>query len=160
MAESNSGSRWTRRELLSATALGVAAAGLNAGLPSLARATPEAVAQRIARLTGGKEPQASNLITLDLPEVASDGRVVPVTVTVASPMTPQDYVKSVHVLAEYNPFPGVVSFGFTPRSGRASASTRMRLATTQNVVAVAELSDGSVLRTDKDITVLVGGCGG
>ena len=73
-------------------------------------------------------------------------------------MTESDYVKQVHVLSERNPFPRIVTFHFTPRSGRAFAITRIRLAMSQNMIVVAELSDGSVLTTSKWIEVTLNGC--
>jgi sulfur-oxidizing protein SoxY len=86
--------------------------------------------------------------------------VVPVNVEVESPMTDADYVKSVHVFAEGNPLPGVVSYKFTPASGKASASTRMRLAETQNIVCIAEMSTGKLHMAKANVKVTIGGCGG
>ncbi len=99
-------------------------------------------------------------ISLELPQIAENGNTVPITIEIDSPMTESDYVKAVHVYAEKNPFPRVASFFFTPRSGKARASTRMRLAKTQNVVAVAEMSDGSVYMAKTEVKVTIGGCGG
>ena len=79
-----------------------------------------------------------------MPEIAENGNTVPATISVDNPMTPQNYVKSVHVVADDNPNPDVMSVYFTPACGKAEVSTRMRLAKTQNVIAYAELSDGSV----------------
>lgn len=159
MYDSDQNRRWSRRDVLSAATLGLAAAA-GLGLAGPARATPKDAAARIKDLVGGKQAEGSSLIDLDLPEIAENGNTVPVSVSVDSPMTADDYVKAVHVVAEKNPRPGVATFRFTPMSGRASASTRMRLAETQNVVAVAELSDGSVIRTTKEVKVTIGGCGG
>ena len=75
-------------------------------------------------------------------------------------MTDKDYVKSVHVFADGNPLPGVVSYRFTPSSGKAAASTRMRLAQTQNIIAIAEMSNGNLHSTKSNIKVTIGGCGG
>ena len=85
---------------------------------------------------------------------------MPITVEIDSPMSDADFVKSVHIFAEGNPLPDVASVHFTPRSGVARASTRMRLAGTQNVVAVTEMSDGRVLGTKAEVKVTIGGCGG
>jgi sulfur-oxidizing protein SoxY len=75
-------------------------------------------------------------------------------------MTDADYVKAVHIVSTGNPQPAVATFHFTPQSGKASAASRMRLARTQDVLALAELSDGKVLQTRKTVKVTIGGCGG
>jgi sulfur-oxidizing protein SoxY len=75
-------------------------------------------------------------------------------------MTDKDYVKAVHLFADGNPRPEVVSFRFSPVNGKAEASTRMRLAKTQNVVAVAKMADGTVSTDKKMVKVTIGGCGG
>jgi len=99
-------------------------------------------------------------IGLELPQIAENGNTVPIAFEVDSPMTEGDYVKSVHIFADKNPLPNVATFHFTPRSGKARASTRMRLAKTQNIVAVAEMSDGSVYMAKTEVKVTIGGCGG
>ncbi len=99
-------------------------------------------------------------ISLELPQIAENGNTVPIAFEIDSPMTESDYVKVVHIFAEQNPLPEVASFYFTPRSGKARASTRMRLLKTQYVVAVAEMSDGSVYMASTEIKVTIGGCGG
>ena len=137
---------------------GLAAAGLTL-LPRAASADAAAVDEAIKGLIGGKTPQAGR-ITLDLPQIAENGNTVPITVEVDSPMTGQDYCKAVHIFADKNPLPGVASINFTPACGKAKASTRMRLAKTQNVVAVAEMSDGSVYTAKAEVKVTIGGCGG
>ena len=86
--------------------------------------------------------------------------MVPVNVEVESPMTEQDYVKAVHVFADGNPLPGIVSYKFTPACGKAAASTRMRLAQTQNIICIAEMSNGSLYMTKSNVKVTIGGCGG
>jgi sulfur-oxidizing protein SoxY len=85
---------------------------------------------------------------------------VPIEVSVASPMTEADHIKAIHVFADGNPQAEVVSFHFTPACGRAAASTRIRLAKTQNVTALAETSDGSLYRTSREVRVTIGGCTG
>lgn len=99
-------------------------------------------------------------ISLDLPEIAENGNTVPLTVEVESPMTEDGYVKTVHIFAEGNPLPDVVKVSFTPRSGEAVASTRIRLAKTQKIHAIAEMSDGSVFSAVREVKVTIGGCGG
>jgi sulfur-oxidizing protein SoxY len=113
----------------------------------------------IAKFTGGKKP-VDGKIKLDLPEIAENGNTVPMTVSVESPMTEQSYVSDVLVVADGNPRAGVVTFHFTPASGVAEANTRIRLAQTQNVVAVAKMSDGSFFTASKQVKVTIGGCGG
>ena len=85
---------------------------------------------------------------------------MPISVSVDSPMTDDSYVESVMILAEGNPNPDVATFHFTPASGVARASTRMRLAKTQNVIAVAKMNDGSVFTDTRNVKVTIGGCGG
>jgi sulfur-oxidizing protein SoxY len=147
-----------RQALIVVGAGGLAAAGLTL-LPQAALADAAAVDAAIKKLIGGKTPQAGR-VTLDLPQIAENGNTVPITVEVDSPMTEQDYCKAVHLFADKNPRPDVASFNFTPACGKAKASTRMRLAKTQNVVAVAEMSDGSVYMAKAEVKVTIGGCGG
>jgi sulfur-oxidizing protein SoxY len=113
----------------------------------------------IRRFTGGRQP-AEGKVKLDLPDIAENGSLVPMTVSVDSPMTVASYVKDVLVVADGNPRGGVVTFHFTPDSGVAEATTRIRLAETQNVIAVAKMSDGSLHVERKQVKVTIGGCGG
>ncbi len=146
----------TRRDAMTLAAI----AGLTAILaPRMAFADEKAVAAEITKLYGDKKLD-SGKIKLDVPEIAENGLVVPVNVEIESPMTDADYVKTVHVFADGNPLPGVVTYRFTPACGKASASTRMRLAQTQNIVCVAEMSNGSLYTTKSNIKVTIGGCGG
>jgi len=146
----------TRRETLALAAI----AGLAAFLaPKMLLADEAAVAAEIKKLYGDKKLE-SGKIKLDVPEIAENGLVVPINVEVESPMTEQDYVKAVHVFADGNPLPGVVSYKFTPACGKASASTRMRLAQTQNIVCIAEMSNGKLHMAKANIKVTIGGCGG
>lgn len=146
-----------RRKLLGGT-VGVAVAGLLGGT-SVANAAPEDVAAAIKELAGGAEVTTGK-ITLKAPEIAENGNSVPISVSVDSPMTDDDYVESIVVLAEGNPLPGVATFNFSPASGEALASTRMRLAQTQNVVAIAKMSNGDVYSDTRNVKVTIGGCGG
>ncbi len=127
---------------------------------SIARADQKLVDEAMMKLIGDRKPGEGTMITIDLPEIAENGNTVPMKFEIASPMTPDNYVKSVHLFADGNPRPEVASFHFTPASGKAAASTRMRLAKTQNVVAVAEMSDGKVYMAKKEVKVTIGGCGG
>ncbi|MBB4265706.1 thiosulfate oxidation carrier protein SoxY [Roseospira visakhapatnamensis] len=99
-------------------------------------------------------------VELDLPEIAENGNTVPVTVTVDAPMTADSYVKTVMVMADGNPQAEVARFNFTPACGTASASTRMRLAGTQTIIAAAQMNDGSTMVGRKLVKVTIGGCGG
>lgn len=146
----------TRRSTLTAGALAVFASLLGS---RLAFADEKAVMAEIKKLYGDK-PMAEGKIKLDVPEIAENGLVVPVNVEVESPMTEADYVKAVHIYADGNPQPGIVSYSFTPACGKASAATRMRLAQTQNIVCVAEMSNGSLHMAKANVKVTIGGCGG
>lgn len=148
----------TRRALLAGTASLTAMGGL-ALLARPAFATAEATDAAIAAFAGGKMPE-SGRITLTAPEIAENGNSVPVTVEVDSPMSAGDYVASVTILADGNPNPEVATFHFTPLSGTAAATTRIRLAKTQNVIAIAKMSDGSTFSDRKEVKVTIGGCGG
>lgn len=109
-------------------------------------------------LTGGRLPEASDRIRLTLPRTFKRGDAVPLTVEVEGPMTTADYVRHVHLLADANPLPEIASFHFTPHSGRARVVTRIRLAKTQDVVAVAEMGNGSVLMAMAPVEVETDGC--
>ncbi len=158
MTRKISTARVTRRHVLVLTGAAAAVAGTGF-LPSIAAADKAALDAAIKKTIGDANVQ-SGRITLDLPQIAENGNTVPIGVEVDSPMTANDYVKSVHIFAEGNPNPQVASLHFTPASGAAKASTRMRLLKTQNVVAVAEMSDGSVYRETVEVKVTIGGCGG
>jgi sulfur-oxidizing protein SoxY len=146
----------TRRETLALAAIASLAALL---APKMALADEPAVAAQIKKLYGDKKFDEGK-IKLDVPEIAENGLVVPVNVEVESPMTDQDYVKAVHVFADGNPAPGVVSYRFTPACGKAAASTRVRLAQTENIICIAEMSNGSLYMAKANVKVTIGGCGG
>ncbi len=146
----------TRREALGLTA--GAAAFLTVG-SKFAFATTAETEEAIKAFTGGTMP-GTGKITLDAPEIAENGNTVPVAVSVESPMTADNYVASVIILAEDNPSPAVATFHFSAMSGEAAAKTRIRLAKTQNVVAVAKMSDGTTYMDKKEVKVTIGGCGG
>jgi sulfur-oxidizing protein SoxY len=116
-------------------------------------------AKWIEKFTGGKEA-VKGKISLDLPEIAENGNTVPLSLTIESPMTAESHVREVMILADGNPNAGVATLMFTPLSGKAEASIRIRLATTQNVVAIAKMSDGAVFTEQKTVKVTIGGCGG
>lgn len=150
--------RTSRREFLK-TAGGVAA-GLGLGsvvAVTPARATPAEMQAAIrtvvgsARITPGK-------VELDLPPLIENGNAVPLTVTVDSPMTEAQHVRAVHVFTEKNPQPNVASFRLGPRAGRAKIATRVRLADSQNVIAICELSDGTFWSDTASIVVTLAAC--
>ena len=148
-----------RRSLLVAIgAGGLAVVGMTL-VPRAVLADTAAMKEAMKARVGDAVAQAGR-ISLELPQIAENGNTVPIAIEVDSPMTEQDYVKAVHVFAEQNPLPNVATFRFTPRSGRARAATRMRLLKTQNVVALAEMSDGSVYMASTEVKVTIGGCGG
>ncbi len=140
---------------------GGAAAVAVIGLPvRLAQATPEEAMAKVKEFAGGAEPQEGGKLTLNTPEIAENGNSVPVGVSVDSAMEGDDMVQEVMILAAGNPNPDVVTFKFSPLSGEATAETRMRLAKTQNVIAVAKMANGDVYMAKAPVKVTIGGCGG
>jgi sulfur-oxidizing protein SoxY len=148
-----------RRDVLKAAGLGVVAVAASGLLTTEAFASPGKAKALLKKLTGGAKMK-SGRVSLKLPEIAENGRTVPISVKVDSPMSSSDYVKAIHVVSEGNPNPEVITFNLTSSSGKADISTRIRLGKTQNVVAVAMMSDGSVYMAKKKIKVTIGGCGG
>ena len=151
--------RWvrplTRRQVLATTG-GVALWSI-ASRAQPVRADTNSVQDAIIERVGNKSLQEGR-ITLKIAPIVENGNTVPVSFSVDSPMTPDDYVTAVHVFAEANPWPNVATFHFTTRSGKARAATRIRLASTQHVIAVAEMSDGSAYITKTHVKVTLGGC--
>ncbi len=146
----------TRRTMVARSAASAAllASGIAIGDERIDRARTA-----IEKLTGERVSEDGG-ITLKTPSIAENGNTVPVSVAVDAPFTADHYGKAIHLFAEENPAPEVASFFFTSASGKASASTRIRLAKTQRVIAIAELSDGRILRTANEVKVTIGGCGG
>lgn len=140
----------TRRTALAAIASAIVA--------RQALATPDQTREWLASQAKGT-PQPGK-VTLKAPEIAENGNAVPVTVSVESEMSEKSYVKALYVAADGNPAPGVVTWEFTPMSGKAEVSFRTRLAQTQKLVAVAEMNDGSLFMASHEIKVTIGGCGG
>ncbi len=108
----------------------------------------------------GDAKPADGKIAMELPDIAENGNTVPYALTVESPMTEADFVKTIHILATANPQAGIASYSFTPASGRAFVAGRMRLARSQDIVTVAELSNGKFLLGRRSVKVTIGGCGG
>jgi len=148
-----------RRDVLALAGTGVVAVAGIGLFSGKAMADSAAVAKAMMKNVGDKKAK-SGRVTLELPQIAENGNTVPIAVEVASPMTSKDYVKALHIYAEGNPSPDVASFRFTPESGKARVSTRMRMIRSQNIVAVAEMSDGSGYIGKKAVKVTIGGCGG
>lgn len=141
----------TRRDVL---IVGAAAIVLR---PAAAMATPEQRDAAILRFSGGKEIRDGR-VSVDLPALVENGNSAPLTVSVESPMTAADHVRRIAVFNEANPQPNVIEAKLGPRAGQARLSTRIRLANSQRIVAVAELSDGSFWRGGADVIVTLAAC--
>jgi sulfur-oxidizing protein SoxY len=122
-----------------------------------ARATPEEMKEAIAKVIGEARLNEGR-VTLDIPPLVENGNTVPCSVSVESPMTAADHVKAIHVFNERNPQPNVISVQLGPRAGRAAFATRIRLADTQNVIAIAQMSDGSFWSTSVEVVITLGAC--
>jgi len=116
--------------------------------------------EELVRSIVGDAKPIEGKVNLDLPEIAENGNTVPFGVSVESPMTDSDYVKAIHIVSTGNPRPEVATFLLTPQSGKAAVSSRMRLGKTQDVLAVAETSDGKFYMGKRTVKVTIGGCGG
>lgn len=136
-------------------------------LPVAALATPrEASAQSaavesyeaaLAAIIGGRTPIEDG-IAIDMAPLSENGNSVDIAVKVASPTTLEDHVTAIHILAEKNPYPRVARFSLTPRAGRAEVATRIRLATTQTILVLAETSQGKIHRAGQEVIVILGAC--
>jgi sulfur-oxidizing protein SoxY len=148
----------TRRHVL--VGGGSLAAGfVLASMPDVepAGATPAAM-QAAIREVVGQATVRQGKVALDVPPLVENGNTVPMTVAVESPMTRGDHVKAIHVFNEKNPQPRVISVHLGPRAGRASVSTRIRLADTQRITAIAQMSDGSFWSATIDVVVTLAAC--
>jgi sulfur-oxidizing protein SoxY len=148
----------TRRQFLAA------AGGLVAGsavAPLLvvrpAAATPASMAAAIREVIGEANVREGK-VKVDLPPIVENGNTVSLTVSVDSPMTEADHVKSIHIFNEKNPQPNIANFHLGPRAGKASVATRIRLADSQQVVAIAQLSDGSFWSGSVEVIVTIAAC--
>lgn len=164
----------SRRTLLGTLGVvGAAAAtgALTAGVPRTAVAQAPAAAARfgqqesvqdaLKRLFGTRPiKDGSGIIKLDIPLIAENGAVVPVTVEAQSPMTPQNHVKHIYVIAEKNRIPVVTHVALAPEAGQAFMGANIRLGETGDVRAIIEQSDGTLLAVKREVKVTVGGCGG
>ena len=146
----------SRRDMLKAgETLTLGSVGLAIARPS--QAMPATMKEAIAEVTGLAEIKRGR-VKLDIPPLVENGNTVPCTVSVESPMTAEDHVKAIHVFSEKNPQPNVISVHLGPRAGRAVVSTRIRLADTQTVMAIAEMSDGSFWSDRLDVLITLGAC--
>lgn len=125
--------------------------------PLAAWSIPEAVQQAIRERIGERQPQPGGML-LTLPKIAETGNSVPLTITVDSPMTPEHHVLRIHIFVPGNPLPVAATYHLGVRAGRAEISTRIRLARTQRVLALAEMHDGSVRSDAASIVVTLGAC--
>jgi sulfur-oxidizing protein SoxY len=139
-----------RHCLTTLAALPLAAAGS-------ARATPASLQAAIDAYTGGVAPRDGR-VTLTIAELVENGNAVPVSVSVNSAMSGGDAVRSIALFTEQNPQPEVAVFHLSPRAGRARVDTRLRLATSQRVLALALLADGSCWRAETQVIVTLAAC--
>jgi sulfur-oxidizing protein SoxY len=152
MSKPSQGMSPTRREILWAAA-GVALASSVRG----AGATEATMGEAIRQVVGEVTPQRGK-VKLELPSIVENGNTVPLTVSVESPMTEADHVTSIHIFNQKNPQPYVAAFYLGPRAGTARVSTRIRLADSQKVVAIARLADGSFWSDNADVIVTLAAC--
>ena len=148
----------TRRRFLIEAATLAGAVGIALPLAvKPASATPESMRAAIRKVVG-EAPLKQGRVKLDVPPLIENGNAVPLTISCESPMTADDYVKAIHVFSEKNPQPNIVGVQLGPRSGRAAVSTRIRLADSQKVIAIAQLSDGSFWSSEVEVIVTLAAC--
>jgi sulfur-oxidizing protein SoxY len=148
----------TRRRFLIDTAALAGAAGIWLPLATgPASATPASMRAAIRKVVG-EAPVTKGRLKIDLPPLIENGNAVSLTVAVESPMTVEDHVKAIHVFTEKNPQPNVISVQFGPRAGRATFSSRIRLADSQKVIAIAQMSDGSFWSDEIEVIVTLAAC--
>jgi len=148
----------TRRQFLIVAAALAAPTAAKAQLDPNLAANRKAAFQEARRRIVGDTLVRPGRVKLTLPPLIDNGNSVPLSVTVQSPMTEADHVKAIHVLTEKNPLPDVVSVRLSPRAGRATFSTRVRLADTQTVTAIAQMSDGSFWSDGAEVVVTLSAC--
>jgi len=148
----------TRRRFLIDTAALAGSLGVGLALtPKPASATPESMRAAIRKVVGDSALKKGK-VKIDLPPLIENGNAVTLTVSAESPMTATDHVKAIHVFTEKNPQPNVVGIHLGPRAGRASVSTRIRLADSQKVTAIAQMSDGSFWSDELEVIVTLAAC--
>ena len=134
-------------------------AGIILSAPLHAIASIDGVNSVLDTITDGMNSIDADIF-LDLPEIAENGNQVKIAFEIESPMLEEDFVKTVHILADGNPAPKVAKFMFTPAMGVCAATTRIRLAKTQDIYLLAEYSNGSYSMAQATVKVTIGGCGG
>jgi sulfur-oxidizing protein SoxY len=144
----------SRRQFILAAAGGLV---LPPVLQGAAQASPESAAAAMKAILGDAVPHEGK-VTLDVPPIAENGNSVPLTVKVDSPMTAAEHVRSIHLFAQENPLPNVAHFYLGPRAGKAQVSTRIRLFTSQKLVALASLSDGSFWSGSAEVVITLAAC--
>ena len=148
----------TRRRFLLETAALAGAVGIAVPLGvKPASATPASMRAAIRKVVG-EAPLNKGRVKIDVPPLIENGNAVPLTISCESPMTADDYVKAIHVFSEKNPQPNIVGVQLGPRSGRAAVSTRIRLADSQKVIAIAQMSDGSFWSSEVEVIVTLAAC--
>jgi len=148
----------TRRRFLIDTAALAGATGIGLSLATApTSATPASMRAAIRRVVGEASVKKGKL-KIDLPPLIENGNAVSLTVAVESPMTVEDHVKAIHVFTEKNPQPNVISVQLGPRAGRATFSSRIRLADSQKVIAIAQMSDGSFWSDEIEVIVTLAAC--
>ncbi|MBR1327906.1 sulfur-oxidizing protein SoxY [Bradyrhizobium ottawaense] len=147
----------TRRQFLS-LAGGVTAAGTIPIVTLRPLHATSAMLNTAIRNVVGEAPIRTGRVKLDIPPLVENGNTVPMMVSVASPMTADDHVKSIHIFNEKNPQPNIGNFYLGPSCGRAQVATRIRLADTQKVVAIARLSDDTFWQVAVDVVVTLAAC--
>ena len=148
----------TRRRFLIDTAALAGAVGIWLPLATgPASATPASMRAAIRRVVGDTQVTKGR-VKIDLPPLIENGNAVSLTVAVESPMSVEDHVKAIHVFTEKNPQPNVISVQLGPRAGRATFSSRIRLANSQKVIAIAQMSDGSFWSDEIEVIVTLAAC--
>jgi sulfur-oxidizing protein SoxY len=168
MREANRRAKRRTLKLFGATAVAAGALTLGLGVPSDVHAQSmgmpkpdESVADTLQRLFAGRPLQpAGDRLTIDAPMIAENGAVVPIKVDSKLPMTANNYVKNIYVIADKNRRPMNARFSLTPEAGSASLATNVRLAATSDVRVIAEMNDGALYEAKQEVKVTVGGCGG
>ena len=147
----------TRRQFLGFAGVAAALGAVPVVALRSTEATPATLASAIRNVTNGA-PVKTGKVKLDVPPLVENGNTVPLTVSVSHPMAPEDHVRSIHVFNEKNPQPNIGNFHLGPHSGRAQVSTRIRLADSQKIVAIARLSDGTFWSTSVEVVVTLAAC--
>ena len=147
----------SRRDFLRIVGALAASSAVPAIVVRPAAATPAEMRAAVDKFTGGAKVTRGR-VKLDIPPLVESGNSIQCTVSVESPMTPADHVRAIHVFNERNPQPNVIGVRLGPRAGRAKFSTRIRLAGTQPVTAIVEMSDGSFWSDRVEVVVTIGAC--